>query len=141
MEKQFREGVLKLCFAVISFCLLAIQTHGQSLQDSMVRGKQIYTNECMTCHMENGEGIAGAFPPLANSDYFQNDVSKAVVAILNGLEGELEVNEMTYYGVMDPVSLSDQEVADVLNYIRNSWGGKAEELKAAEIQAMKKKSQ
>ncbi|WP_420580825.1 c-type cytochrome [Reichenbachiella sp.] len=103
----------------------------------MSRGKQIYQNECMVCHMENGEGISGAFPPLANSDYFKNDVSKAVDAILNGLEGELVVNDVTYFGIMDPVPLSDQEIADVLNYIRNSWGGTAEELNVADIQKMK----
>ncbi len=87
--------------------------------------------------MKNGEGLSGAFPPLSNSDYFKNDVSKAVGAILNGLEGELVVNGETYFGVMDPVPLSDQELVDVLNYVRNSWGGKANQLTTTDIQKMK----
>ncbi len=137
MDITFRKAVLKLSFIAFSFCVIGHHSQGQTLDESMSRGKQIYQNECMVCHMENGEGISGAFPPLANSDYFKNDVSKAVDAILNGLEGELVVNDVTYFGIMDPVPLSDQEIADVLNYIRNSWGGTAEELNVADIQKMK----
>lgn len=91
----------------------------------------------MICHMENGEGLPGAFPPLANSDYFKEDISKAVDVILNGLEGEVIVNGVTYFGVMDPVPLSDQEVADVLNYIRNSWGGKGKELIESDVKKLR----
>lgn len=137
MNIRFRKGVLKLCLATILFCSISIQSHAQSLEASIARGKQIYNNECMACHMENGEGLSGAFPPLANSDYFKDDVSKAVDAILNGLEGELVVNGVTYFGIMDPVPLSDQELADVLNYVRNSWGEKANELTTTDIQKMK----
>ena len=86
--------------------------------------------------MENGEGLTGAFPPLANSDYFKDDVSKAVKVILKGLEGEVTVNGTTYYGVMDPVPLTNMEVADVLNYIRNSWGGQAEALTENDIEKL-----
>ncbi len=103
----------------------------------MEKGEIIYRNECMTCHLENGQGINGAFPPLANSDYFKDDVSKAIDAILNGLDGELVVNGTTYFGVMEPVNLSDQEVADVLNYVRNSWGEASKELKVKDIEDMK----
>lgn len=137
MKIHFREAVFKLCLLAIFICSIRPQADCQSLPESMKRGKQIYTNECVICHMESGEGLVGAFPPLANSDYFQNDVSKAIDAILNGLEGELIVNDVTYFGIMDPVPLSNQEVADVLNYIRNSWGGKANELTEKDIQTKK----
>ncbi|WP_456461817.1 c-type cytochrome [Reichenbachiella sp.] len=136
MDNRFRKGV-KLCFVTILIGLIGNQTYSQSLEESMARGKQIYKNECIACHMENGEGLTGAFPPLANSDYFKEDISKGVDVILNGLEGEVVVNGVTYFGVMDPVPLSDQEVADVLNHIRNSWGGKEKELTLVDIQKMK----
>lgn len=123
---------------LLACCLFQFHCQAQnSLRESIKKGKIIYENECISCHMENGEGIMGAFPPLANSDYFQEDVSMAVDAIRNGLEGEMTVNNETYYGVMDPVILSDQEVADVLNYIQNSWGGRAQELTASDIGKMK----
>lgn len=128
---------MKLCFATILIGLIGNQTYSQSLEESMARGKQIYKNECIACHMENGEGLTGAFPPLANSDYFKEDISKAVDVILNGLEGEVVVNGVTYFGVMDPVPLSDQEVADVLNYVRNSWEGKGEELTESDVKYLR----
>lgn len=108
-----------------------------SLQESIDKGRDIYNNECSACHMENGQGIEGAFPPLANSDYFNNDLAKAVNAIFNGLEGELVVNGNTYFGVMEPVPLSDEEIADVLNYVQNSWGGKAAMLTGDDVREMK----
>lgn len=108
-----------------------------TLQESIDKGRDIYNNECSACHMENGEGIEGAFPPLANSDYFANDLSKAVDAIKDGLEGELVVNGNTYFGVMEPVPLSDEEIADVLNYVQNSWGGKAAMLTGDDVREMK----
>jgi len=123
--------IVSLC-CFYSFCLAQ-----SSLESSIIKGKIIYENECLSCHQENGEGIMGAFPPLAKSDYFQDDISKAIDALLTGLEGELIVNGNTYYGVMDPVNLSNQEIADVLNYIQNSWGGKANELEVVDIENMR----
>ena len=129
--------LVKYGLSVIFLGLVFIPVYAQSLNESITRGKKIYNSECIACHMENGEGLPGAFPPLANSDYFKDDISKAVDAILNGLEGELVVNNETYFGVMDPLPLTNQELADVLNYIRNSWGGSAKELVANEIDKLK----
>jgi len=126
---------------VIGCCLLSSSRMAQSqtLQESMTRGKDIYLNECITCHMENGEGIPGAFPPLAKSDYMKNNLAGTVDAILNGLSGEVVVNGVTYYGEMAPIALTDQEVADVINYVQNSWGNEAKMLKANDIAKLKKK--
>lgn len=130
--------MLGLLVAILISCPPVSQVMAQSsLESSMTRGKLIYRNECMICHAGNGEGLVRAFPPLANSDYFEDDISKAVEAISNGLEGEIVVNNETYYGLMDPIKLSNQELADVLNYIRNSWGGKATELTANDIEKMR----
>lgn len=126
----------KIIAATTVACLSGFYSQAQTLSESIARGQEVYLNECVTCHMDNGEGISGAFPPLANSDYFKDDIAKAVNAIRNGLEGELTVNGTTYYGVMDPVDLTDQEIADVLNYIQNSWGGKAKALDAKDIAKM-----
>ncbi|UXX78345.1 cytochrome c [Reichenbachiella carrageenanivorans] len=127
----------KIIVVTTAVCLFSFYSQGQSLSESIARGQEVYLNECVTCHMDNGEGISGAFPPLANSDYFKNDISKAVKVILNGLEGEVTVNGTTYYGVMDPVDLTDQEVADVLNYIQNNWGGKAKAISVKDVAQLK----
>lgn len=138
MIKSYRNKVLPALTGVCFFCFFQSTCLGQPmLEESVARGKKIYKNECASCHMEDGQGITGAFPPLAQSDYFADDISKAVDAILNGLEGELIVNENTYYGVMDPVALSDDEMADILNFIRNAWGSQSDILTAQDVAKIK----
>lgn len=93
-----------------------------SLTESMEEGKIIYNDFCMSCHMTNGEGAASIFPPLANSDYLKNKQTESIKAVKFGMSGEILVNGKKYNTVMSPMGLSDQEVADVMNYINNSWG-------------------
>lgn len=94
------------------------------LSKSMARGKILYEERCITCHMADGKGIPSVFPPLAESDYLLKKQKEAIKAIKFGQEGEIVVNGTTYNNVMAPQGLSDVEVADVMNYILNSWGNK-----------------
>ncbi|MDO6761200.1 cytochrome c [Tamlana sp. 2_MG-2023] len=88
----------------------------------MKRGKEIYNVQCIACHMETGDGIVGAFPPLAKSDYLLENIPRAAKEILGGLSGEIVVNGVTYNGVMPSHDLDPKALTDVLNYITNSWG-------------------
>lgn len=94
------------------------------VSESMERGKSVYTNICMQCHLPNGKGISGVFPPLANSDWLTEKVKESIRSIKYGLKGEIQVNDKKYNGVMLSMGLTDQETADVMNYISNSWGNK-----------------
>lgn len=94
------------------------------LKASMAKGKVIYESYCLSCHMENGEGIPATFPPLAKSDYLMADRERSIHQVIFGLEGEIVVNEETYDGLMPASGLEDEQVAQVLNYVRNSWGNK-----------------
>jgi mono/diheme cytochrome c family protein len=96
------------------------------LKASIERGKEIYTTQCITCHMENGEGMESVFPPLAKSDYLMADTKRSIQQTLYGMSGEIKVNGITYNGEMPAFELTDTEASDVLNYIRNSWGNKAD---------------
>lgn len=89
---------------------------------SISRGKVIYNDMCVVCHMANGEGVPKVFPPLANSDYLKQNQNKSIIGIKKGMSGKMIVNDITYNSVMAPLGLSDDEVADVMNYINNSWG-------------------
>lgn len=103
-------------------------TQDPKLQESMQRGALIYEDFCMTCHLPDGKGVPKAFPPLANSDYLMNKRKESITAIKFGMSGEITVNGIKYNGVMAPLGLSDEEVADVMNYITNSWGNENDKM-------------
>ena len=88
---------------------------------SIKRGKIVYGDMCITCHMANGEGVPRAFPPLSDSDYLRENQTESIKAVKRGMSGEIVVNGLAYNSVMSPLGLSDDEVADVMNYINNSW--------------------
>lgn len=109
-----------------------------TLQQSMTRGESIYAANCSSCHMPTGEGLGGAFPPLANSNWLKNQ--KQIIGVLiKGLEGEIKVNDEVYNAVMPPFNhLSDQEISDVLNFVSNSWGNKQPMIKSEHVKAERK---
>lgn len=93
------------------------------------KGMEIYTRDgsCATCHQPDGTGLADSgFPPLAKSDWVTGSSDRLIKIVLHGLYGPIEVNGKQYPGnvPMTPYStmLSDEEIAAVLNYIRNSFG-------------------
>lgn len=98
------------------------------LKESIERGNEIYTDFCISCHLPNGEGVESVFPPLAKSDYLIKNREGSIRGIKYGQEGEIVVNGKTYNGMMAALGLSDDEVADVMNYIANSWGNKNDKI-------------
>ena len=107
------------------------------LKASIARGKEVYGSYCITCHMEKGEGIESVYPPLAKADYLMADKKRSIVVTLKGLTGEIKVNGVTYNSDMTSFDLTDQEVSDVLNYVRNSFGNKGEAVKPEEVKALR----
>ncbi len=108
-----------------------------SLEESIKFGKDIYGRTCIACHQANGQGIEGAFPPLANSDYLNADVNRAIDIVLHGLTGEITVNGKKYNSVMTAQALSDEEVANVLNYVYNSWDNSKKEVTPQMVEAVR----
>ena len=96
------------------------------LKQSILDGEEIYQDFCLQCHLDNGKGVENAFPPLAKSDYLQNNIEASIRGVKYGLRGEITVNGETYNGVMVNQGLDEEEIADVMNYILNSWDNKAE---------------
>ena len=107
------------------------------LEQSVARGKEIYGELCVTCHMPNGKGVPGAFPPLNPSDWLTEKRIESIHAIKYGLKGEIVVNGQTYNNVMLPLGLDDQEVADVMNYTIQAWN-KGEMVTAEDVKAVEK---
>jgi len=111
-----------------------------SLTESVKRGKEVYTNNCMSCHMENGQGVEALYPPVAKADYLMKDPKKAIGIILNGQNEEIVVNGKKYVTMMPAQNyLSDQQIADVINYTCNTWGNKSKtEIKTDMVKAERK---
>ena len=119
-----------ILFAVLALFVssFAFKVQSNELKESMVRGKTVYEGSglCTVCHMPEGQGMTGAFPPLAKSDYLMDDLDRSIKIVIEGLNGEIEVNGTKYNGAMQPSGLDDKDIADVLNYVRNSWGNKGD---------------
>tara|TARA_B100000575_G_scaffold259781_1_gene232277 strand:- start:35618 stop:36019 length:402 start_codon:yes stop_codon:yes gene_type:complete len=104
------------------------------LKESLVDGKEIYSDFCAQCHLENGEGVEGIYPPLAKSD-FLIDVNQTIHSIKYGLKGPVTVNGEKYNSIMVSQGLEDEEISDVVNYILNSWGNSTNKIITEEIVA------
>ena len=115
---------MKLFFSFISIATI-IQfiwlQQNKPLKESITRGNEIYNDFCVQCHLGNGEGVAGIFPPLSNSDYLLNNIRESIYGIKYGMEGPITVNGELYDGIMVSQGLDNEEIADVMNYILNSW--------------------
>jgi mono/diheme cytochrome c family protein len=107
------------------------------LQVSVKRGKEIYRELCVTCHLTSGKGVAGNFPPLNPSDWLTKKRTESIHAVKYGLKGEIVVNGATYNNVMLSLGLEDDEVADVMNYIIQTWN-EGEMVTLEEVQAVTK---
>jgi nitrite reductase (NO-forming) len=108
------------------------------LKASVTRGKEIYQAQCITCHQENGEGLEDVYPPLAKSDYLLADKKRSIVQVIKGATGPMKVNGKEYNTEMTAFDLNDQEVSDLLNYIRNTWGNKGAAVTPEEVKLVRK---
>jgi nitrite reductase (NO-forming)/hydroxylamine reductase len=105
-----------------------------SLEERLARGGKLYATHCVACHQAEGQGLKGAFPPLAGSDYLQQGGMVAVEAVVKGLSGPITVNGVEYNAVMPALGyLSDSDVADVVSFVLNSWGNPGGEIAAGEV--------
>jgi len=105
-----------------------------SLKPSMDRGKKVFDSYCLSCHQSDGNGVPRLNPPLVKTEYVSGDKKKLIGIVLNGLQGEIEVDGETYNNVMASHDfLTDQQIADVLTYVRNSFGNKFSAVTPAEV--------
>jgi nitrite reductase (NO-forming) len=97
---------------------------GNLTQDDQIKaGQALFAGTCSVCHQSDGKGMPGVFPPLAKSDFLGADLHRAIGIVLHGLTGKVTVNGQEYNSVMPPMTqLNDDEVANILTYVVNSWG-------------------
>jgi nitrite reductase (NO-forming) len=111
----------------------------KSFDEKMASGKIVFAQNCAACHQTDGKGLPGAFPPLAGSDYLAKDRTRAIKTVLEGLTGKVTVNGNVYDGVMPALGLDDEDLANVLTYVMNSWGNKGEAIDSSDVSRLRKK--
>lgn len=98
-------------------------------------GKRVFTTICQTCHQANGQGVPGVYPPLVASEWVQGSEERIIRIVLHGLNGPITVEGKEYNNAMASLGgvLKDDQIANVLTFIRQEWGNKADEVKAETV--------
>ncbi|HJZ39018.1 MAG TPA: cytochrome c [Bacteroidales bacterium] len=117
-------------------CLLFISCGGNKKSADTVNenGILVYTKYCLACHQTNGSGVPGMYPPLTKTEWVEGDKTRLINIMIKGFEGEIEVNGQVYKTAMPSHHyLSDEQIADVLTYIRSSFGNTANAVTVQEV--------
>ena len=127
----------KFVLTLTGFTLIGIAlAQTGNLKASIDRGKKVYDMYCLSCHMEDGNGVPRMNPPLSKTTWVLGDKKKLIAVVLNGMDEEININGQAFSNTMAPHDfLKDEEIADVLTYIRNSFGNKASAVTTAEVKA------
>ena len=115
-----------VCYFIVLWLSITGLFGDKTKEESINDGQEIYQDFCVQCHLANGTGVSGVFPPLKASDYLFENIEKSIAGVKYGLRGEIVVNDETYDGVMTAQGLDNEEIADVMNYILNNWGNRYE---------------
>jgi len=111
-----------------------VKPHAVSLTASMANGELIYKKVCIACHMADAGGVPNMNPPLTHSEYVDGNKTKLISILIKGLNESIEVDGSNYANVMPAQEiLKDQEIADVLTYVRRSFGNKQSAVTLAEV--------
>jgi nitrite reductase (NO-forming) len=120
--------------SIVSDVTQAEVTGTATKEQRVSAGRVLYNGTCSVCHQQNGEGLEGVFPPLANSDYLMADSRRAIEVVLNGLTGPVTVNGAEFNSVMPPMSqLNDDEIANILTFALNTWGNEADVISMGDV--------
>jgi nitrite reductase (NO-forming) len=109
-----------------------------SLDEQIKAGSELFNGTCSVCHQANGAGLPGVFPPLAKSDFLAADIRRAQGIVLHGLTGKVVVNGSEFNSVMPPMTqLNDDEVANILTYVVNSWDNPGGQYSKEDVKAQR----
>jgi mono/diheme cytochrome c family protein len=136
-----------ICILFFLSALLMSQTKKPSspaqntLASSIERGKKVYTERCLTCHQIDGGGVQNMNPPLTKTKWVLGDKTQLIQIVLKGMSTGVEIDGDSYHNVMaSHADLNDQQIADVLTYVRNNFGNKAKAVTVAEVKAVRAKT-
>lgn len=134
------KNVMLAILVFIFATAFVIEQPGAGLKAAIARGKTVYDNTCLACHQPDGSGVPNMNPPLVKTKWVLGDKKALTRIVLKGLQGgEIEIEGDKFHNPMPPLEsvLNDQEIADVLTYVRNSFGNKASLVTVAEVKALR----
>lgn len=116
-------------------------THPVSTTTSSVkRGKEVYAMRCLACHQVDGSGVPNLNPPLIRTKWVMGSKAVLIHQVLAGSSGKIEIDGDRFQNTMPPIpSMTDQEIADVLTYVRASFKNKFSAVSVAEVKAVRSK--
>jgi mono/diheme cytochrome c family protein len=133
--------VLMLVFLTCSYAQVKPNkpiVHHRRAGSPMVRGKIVYDKICLACHMADGGGVPTMNPPLINTEYVLGNKTRLIKIVLNGFKEDVQINGQSFSNNMTPHSdLKDRQIADVLTYVRRSFGNKATRITALEVKKVR----
>jgi mono/diheme cytochrome c family protein len=131
----------KMQFKIVSLIVVALFYCVQANAQNIQKGKKIYEAKCLACHQADGGGVPNMNAPLdAASNVVGKDIARLVRIIRYGYNERIALDGLYYSNAMTASpDLKDNEIADLLTYIRNSWSNKASVVTIAQVQAAKKK--
>jgi mono/diheme cytochrome c family protein len=112
--------------------------HHRRSGSPMARGKIVYNNICLACHMADGGGVPTMNPPLINTEYVLGSKTRLIKIVLNGFKEDVQINGQSFSNNMTPHrDLKDRQIADVLTYVRRSFGNKASRITTLEVKKVR----
>jgi len=127
-------SIIPIIASMIAISGLSVKKEQGSLPASVKRGKLVYDQTCLACHQADGSGVPRMNPPLIKTKWVLGDKNTLINIVLKGLNEEIEVEGETYHNAMPPHNfLTDQQIADVLTFVRNSFTNKATAITVAEV--------
>jgi len=121
-----------------AFCIAFMAVNARQTQTSKQRGAALYKQYCLTCHQVNGSGVPGMNPPLVKTSYVTGDKKKLIKWVLQGSVEHVNIDGENYSNNMPAQNyLTDQQIADVLTYIRSSFGNKASAVAPTEVKTVR----
>lgn len=132
---------MKQTFSFVIFLFFFSASFSQAPKPTSAEaGKKVFIKSCLVCHQSDGAGVPGLNPPLGKTDWVTGDKKRLINIILKGLDAPIQVNGEEYANPMPPQpQLTDQEIADVLTYIRANFGNKASPVTVAEVKSVRAK--
>ena len=134
-------------FLLVMSCSLYVSAQSKpkpkaapSTSASIARGALVYKQYCLSCHQIDGSGVPNINPPLSNTSYVKGDKVRLINTVLKGFPAPVDIDGESYTNVMPPHNfLKDQEIADVLTYVRNNFGNKGTAITITQVKAVRAK--